>query len=1133
MKKLLSIIVALVGIGFFFHSCLPPEIEVESVILNMTSNTMKVGEIVSLTATVLPENATYPTVTWESSDPSVATVKDGFVTALKEGTATITATAWGVSTSCIITVASKDVEVTSVTVNVESMELEVGSFGTVTVTVEPSDASDQTITWTSSNPSVVQITTDGTIVAMGEGTASITVSAGGKFTSFPVTVVNGSGGVTVTGVTLDVEQAEIMEGATLQITATVSPEEAAGKPVTWTSSDSSIATVSNGLVTALKPGSVVITATCQGKQATCNIAVTAVPVPVTGVSVTPSTLSLVEGSKATLTATVLPENASEKGVSWSSDDPTIASVDANGQVTGVKPGSAIITVTTVDGNKTATCVVAVVAEAIPVTSVTVEPATLTMEEGESATLTATVEPVDATEQIITWSSSDDSKATVDANGKVTAVKAGTVTITASCGGKQGTCSVTINEKVIPVESVSITPASLVLTVGERESFTATVLPENATEKGVTWSSSDPSIARVNANGRVTAVSEGEATITVTTVDGNKTATGTVTVLAQVIPVSSVTVSPETLLMAPGETATVTASIEPANASDKTVTWSTSDASVATVNDGVVTAVGVGSATITASCGGKEATCAVTVSGDVIPVTGISVEPATLELIEGRSATLSAIVEPANATNKEVTWSSSNTGAATVDANGQVTGVAKGTATITATCGEFTASCAVTVKSFVHVSSVSVTPDSLGVSKGGTATITAKVLPDNATDKAVTWSSSDETIATVDANGKVTGVETGEAQITVTAVDGGIAAVCKVTVGEEIIPVESIVVSPSSVEIVKGETEPVTLTATVSPDNATDKTVEWSSSNTSIATVDANGLVTPRRSGNVQIIASCGGKSSSCSITIISHVSNVYLNHSELTLYERGTSPLTATIIPTDATNKNLIWSSSDTAIARVNENGVVTAVSEGTATITVTTEDGGKTATCVVTVLHRVVPATEITLSSQNLTLTQGGNSTLTATVVPGDTTDEITWSSSNESVATVSGGVVTAVAVGNATITATCGSVSATCAVTVEAPVIHVNSVTLNKTSASLFKGETEQLSATVSPDDATYPAVTWSVDNSDVATVSDSGLVTAKAGGVAVVTATADGKSATCSITVTDSVSGGNEGTSESNWD
>ena len=193
----------------------------------------------------------------------------------------------------------------------------------------------------------------------------------------------------------------------------------------------------------------------------------------------------------------------------------------------MKAGTATITVTTKDGNKTATCSVTVIAK---VASVSLDKTAITLAEGETQTLTATISPDNASDKSVTWSSSDEAVAKVDQNGKVTAVKAGTATITVTTkdGGKTATCSVTVIAKVA---SVSLDKTSMTLTVGETQTLTATVAPDNAQDKSVTWSSSDATVATVDQNGKVTAVKAGAATITVTTTDGGKTATCTVTVQA--------------------------------------------------------------------------------------------------------------------------------------------------------------------------------------------------------------------------------------------------------------------------------------------------------------------------------------------------------------------------------------------------------------------------------------------------------------------------------------------------------------------------------------------------------------------------------------------------------------------------
>ena len=251
-------------------------------------------------------------------------------------------------------------------------------------------------------------------------------------------------------------------------------------------------------------------------------------------------------------------------------------------------------------------------------------------------------------------------------------------------------------QVVAVSSVSLDKTSVSLNVGESVTLAATVKPDNATNKTVSWSSSNASVASVDASGKVSAVAEGTATITAKA--GDKTATCSVTVTKKVVAVESVTLDKSSLELNEGETATLAATVKPDNASDKTVTWSSSKTSVATVDaNGKVTAVAEGNATITAKAGNKSATCSVTVTKNVVAVESITLDKSSLELNEGETATLVATVKPDNATNKTVTWSSSRTSVATVDANGKVTAVAEGTATITAKAGDKTATCTVTVK----------------------------------------------------------------------------------------------------------------------------------------------------------------------------------------------------------------------------------------------------------------------------------------------------------------------------------------------------------------------------------------------------------------------------------------------------
>ena len=294
----------------------------------------------------------------------------------------------------------------------------------------------------------------------------------------------------------------------------------------------------------------------------------------------------------------------------------------NGQTLTIPDGASLNTdgMLTVDGGTLTGDVTGTVN--YKVTGVSLNTDSLTLEEGGTATLTATITPSNATDQNVTWSSDNESVATVDQNGRVTAVAQGGATITAAVDGKSAKCSVTVNAAApVPVTSVSLDKTSLGLTEGDTETLTATVEPSDATNKNVTWSTSDASIATVT-DGVVTAVAPGTATITVTTEDGNKTATCAVTVTAATVPVTGVTLNKTSTSLYVGDTETLTPTITPDNATNKNVTWSSDDTSVATVDaSGLVTAVARGTAVITATAAdgsGASASCTVTVSSYLPP-----------------------------------------------------------------------------------------------------------------------------------------------------------------------------------------------------------------------------------------------------------------------------------------------------------------------------------------------------------------------------------------------------------------------------------------------------------------------------------------------------------------------------------
>ena len=419
----------------------------------------------------------------------------------------------------------------------------------------------------------------------------------------------------------------------------------------------------------------------------------------------------------------------------------------------------------------------------------VTPSRIEIIEGESAVLSASVSPEAASDRAVAWSSSDRSVATVDKAGTVHGLRPGTATVTATAEGKSGTCAVTVKAKAVNVTDVSLDRTELTLTEGETETLTATVRPDNADNRKVTWSSDKTDVATVGGDGRVTAVKAGEAVVTVTTEDGGKTATCRVTVKAKAVNVTEVTLDRTELTLTEGETETLTATVRPDNADNKKVKWSSDKTEVATVDGaGRVTAVKAGEAvvTVTTEDGGKTATCRVTVKAKAVNVTEVTLDRTELTLTEGETETLTATVRPDNADNKKVKWSSDKTEVATVDGAGRVTAVKAGEAVVTVTTedGGKTATCKVTVKAkAVPVTGVEVNPWAVTLSVRGTSKLSYTIRPADATNQNVKWESDNPSVATVDSDGNVRAVSAGVAKVSAVTEGGGFRSGCTVTVKE--------------------------------------------------------------------------------------------------------------------------------------------------------------------------------------------------------------------------------------------------------------------------------------------------------------------------------------------------------------
>ena len=499
---------------------------------------------------------------------------------------------------------------------------------------------------------------------------------------------------------------------------------------------------------------------------------------------------------------------------------------------------------------------------------------------------------------------------------------------------------------------------------------------------------------------------------------------------------------------------------------------------------------------------------------------ISLDKTNITLNNNKPVKLNEKVLPEYTNNKKVTWSSSNEKVATVDDNGNVTAVGNGTCKITATTTDGTnktVSCDVKVD--IKAESISFSSTSYKITDlVQTPSFTPKILPENTANKNVTWKSSDASIATVSSSGAIKAVSNGTCKIIATTTDGtNLSASMDVIVD---IKAKSVALDKTSMQITS-QNSINKLVATVTPSQA-NQNVAWSSSNGKIATVDSKGRVTPVSNGTCKIIATTtdgSNKTASCDITVdVKFVTGISFDFNSYTITNVNQTPVfRPNITPSDAENKSVQWSSSNTKVATVSSSGVIKPVKNGTCKITATTTDGTNLSASIDITVD--IKATKITLDKTNINLTNEKYSDkITAKIEPSEASDKVKYTSSDESVATVSSdGVVTAVGSGTCKITAapTDGSkVTASCDVTVD---IKTTGMKLDKTNYTFNKAETIKINPVITPSKASKK-LTWTSSNTKVAIVSSDGKVTPVGKGTCKITATTtDGTnlSASCNIT------------------
>lgn len=914
-------------------------------------------------------------------------------------------------------------------------------------------------------------------------------------------------------------------------TQTITTDLTAAYKLTWLSSDTSVATVvdSSGAtpaaqVTAKKPGNIVLTAVnpVNSAYSTCLLTivqpVTSLEIGIAGKSIGKTYETEISQGFVFMEALYKPNNATEKDFKWESDDTTVATVDETGKVTLLKDG--VTNISCAAEKVTAFCRLTVNPVKVeppvvkPLTSIKPDTTELNMIKGDTHTINLTLEPRDATDTNVTWTSLDEKVAKVDATGKVTAAGVGSTSIIieaalANSDGNKAKATVKINVRD-KLQSIAFESKATYINVGGTKQMEIIYKPDENVNKDVTFKSSDTSIFTVDNKGVIKGVAVGQAVLSCESKELGQAGVITcmVTVTASEIPAKDFSVTPAAETIYIGATLQLTKKFNPENATNQTVTWSSSDTSIATVNTtGTVKAVKEGKATISAVYTDTKdnkpliRTSTITVEAAPIPVTSFDINPDTSNIIVGDKFTITPVFKPNDATNKNVEYQSLDEGVIKVSDKGEVTGVGAGDAIIQcqAEDGGFIATC------FVHVDNAvefSLSPSTKSIVVGRTFKLKKVINPANA-KKAATWSTSNSSIATVDQDGNVTSKRLGKCTITCKLTKYNQRARCRVKV-EKL--KSSIGVTNKNIRIGVGQS--YKLKNTITTNDTKKPKLSWKTANKRVASVNKNGKIKGKRVGKTKITVTTSDgvrAKATCKVRVIQRVSSIRLNSDYVEIYTGKSKKLKAKRKPSNATIKKIKWTSGDENIVRVRPSGKIRAVAVGNTYITAAATDGSKKkARCYVKVLESV-PATSIVVAQSKLTLQRGDSTGLTYKVLPDGNTDKLKFASDNKRVVTVNkNGRVTAVGTGDATVT-----ILASSGVSSE---VNINVVALNKSSITMRQYDTETLEVLGASSN-----VTWYSSNANVATIDSSGKVSGKSIGTTTVYAYIDGCRLSCTVTIT----------------
>jgi uncharacterized protein YjdB len=1072
-----------------------------AIALSPSAATIAKGQQQAFTATAsYSDNSTKDvsaTASWSSSNRAVATVDaSGNAAGVAVGQTTLQATLNGVNGTASLTVTAATLKSIAVTPTNPTF-----AAGTTRQLVATGTFSDNTtgdissqVTWTSSDASVATVSASGLVTGVKAGSATIAAAKSGLNGADSVTIT----AATVTAVAVTPTSPSLAAGLSIQLTATATLSDNSTQDVTtqatWTSSESSIAAVSStstssGLVVGVAAGSATITATFGGQSGTDSVTVTAAVLE--SIALTPPSPSIAAGTTQQFTATGTFSDQSTQpltGATWSSSSTTVATINGAGLASGAAAGSTTITATDPATSKTGTTSLTVTPATL--VSIAVTPPASSIALGTAQQFIATGTYTDHSTQTltdsVTWSSEHPEVATLDnasgAKGLSTSVAKGTTNVTATLSGVTSTAVVlTVTDATLV--SINLTPTEPSIALGTQQQFVATGSYTDRSNQdltaSVTWSSQSATVASISnaagSNGLAAALKEGTTIITATDPASSKTGTTNLAVTAAVLASISVTPPSPSIPAGLSQQFTATGSYTDKTTQDltPTVSWSSSDTSVATISNapdsrGFATAAATGTTTVTANLGVLSGTAKLTVNAQTLK--SITVNPPNPQIPLKSSVQFSATATYSDGPNTSTadvtnlaTWGSADPLTLGISSapgsQGLAVGlVVGGPVTVGATLEGVSGYTDATVTPAALVS-IAITPSIASIPKGSTqgfvATGTYTDNTNNDITAAVTWASSDNAIATISSaegsNGRAKAVGVGAVDIT--AALGSISGGAKLEVTTATLV--SIDVTPASASVAAGLAKAYAATGTYTDLSTQDltETATWVSDNLPVASVSnaagSRGLATTFKAGATRVSAVQGGVTSpqvTLTVTTATLV-RVEVNPGTSDVPNGTTRQFTATGVYTDNSAQDLTatvaWDSSDAAVATVSnlvgEAGLATGLKVG-GPVTISATSGNVKGTAALTVTAAVLKSIAVSPPAPVIpaTLTQPFTATGTYTdTSTQDITKQVTWTSSADAVATISNangteGLANGVTPGETTISATLGAISGSATLTV-----------------------------------------------------------------------------------------------------